>query len=139
MGIASDIGKALVPSRGAGEDDHVFKWRILYALTLWGTVMSLWGVTALAFGFVQMFGFTGFATKAEAQEVAHLVKQIRVNQLENSLRDYRVRQCQAQMEGNQPALTVATLNLRDKGNEYWQLTQRVYVPESCDALLVARR
>ena len=139
MSGASDLAKALFPSRGTGEDDHVFKWRILTALTIWGTVMSLWGVTALAFGFVHLFGFSGFATKTEAQEVAHLVKQIRVAQLESQIRDYRIRQCQAQMEANQAALTTASENLRVKGNEYWQLTQRVYVPETCDALLVARR
>lgn len=139
MSIASDIGKALIPSRGTGEDEHVFRWRMLAALTIWGTFMSLWIVTALAFGFIQVFGFTGFATQAEAQQVQQLVKEIRVSQLENALREHRVQQCQAQMESNQAALNLATTQLREKGNLYWQLTGRVYMPETCDALLVARR
>ena len=139
MSVFTDLGKALITSRGTGEDDHVYKWRLFAALTIWWTVMSLWTVTALAFGFVQLFGFTGFATKAEAQQVQHLVKEIRISQLENALRDYRIRQCQAQMEGNQAALDAATSNLREKGNVYWQLTGRSYMPETCDALLVARR
>src|SRR3990172_2678191 len=139
MSGTSDLAKALFPSRGTGEDEHVFKWRLVAALTLWSTVMSLWMVTALAFGIVQVFGFTGFATKAEAQQVQQLVKDIRISQLENQLQTYRVQQCQAQMEGNQGALNLATTNLREKGNLYWQLTGRVYIAESCDALLVVRR
>ena len=139
MGGPSDLAKALFPSRGTGEDEHVFKWRLVAAIALWSTMMSLWGITALAFGFVHVFGFTGFATKAEAQEVQQLVKEIRVSQLENSLRDYRIQQCLAQAEGNQGALNLATGNIREKGYLYWQLTGRVYMPESCDALLVLRR
>jgi len=101
--------------------------------------MSLWLFVALAFGMVHALGFQGFATRAEAAETQQLVKEIRISQLENALRDYRIQQCQAQAESNAIALSLATMNLREKGNAYWQLTGRVYMPEDCSALLVARR
>lgn len=100
--------------------------------------MSLWAFVALAFGTVSVLGFQGFATRVEAAETQQLVKEIRISQLENQLRDYRVQQCQAQMEGNAIALKLATDNLREKGYTFWQLTGRSYMPEDCSALLVIR-
>jgi hypothetical protein len=139
MSIGGDLAKLLFPSRATSEEDHVYRWRVAVALLLWSNVMSTTLFVLLAFGTVQMLGFTGFATKAEAQEVQQIVKAIRVSQLENQLQGYRIQQCQAQMEGNQAALKAATENLREKGNLYRQLTGLAYVPESCDALLIVAR
>lgn len=136
MGAGTELGKVLFPARSTTEEDHVYRWRVLTALALWGNIMSFAVFVALVFGAIQVFGFTGFATKAEAQEIQQLVKDIRVSQLESELRNHRAQQCQAQMEGNRLALQLATANLREKGNLYWLLTQRVYLPEDCGALLV---
>lgn len=137
MSIAGELAKALFPPRGANEDD-VFRWRIFVAVLLWGHIMGSTIFVLMAFGALQLLGFTGFATKAEAQETQQLLKEIRISQVENQLRDYRMQQCQAQVEGNGLALTAATENLRRMGNIYYSLTKRLYVPDSCDALLVMR-
>lgn len=139
MGAGTELAKVLFPSRAAMEEDHVYRWRVFVALALWGNIMSFTVFTLLVFGIIQIFGFSGFATKAEAQAQQQLLKDIRVSQLENQLRDYRAQQCQAQMEGNLLALQLATSNLREKGNLYWMITGRVYTPEDCSALLVVVR
>jgi len=139
MGVPSDLARILFPSRANGEEEHVYKWRLATALLIWSTALSLWLFVALAFGTIHMLGFQGFATRAEAAETQQLVKDIRVSQLENQLQGYRMQQCVAQMEGNAIALSLATMNLREKGNVYWQLTGRIYMPEDCSALLVVRR
>lgn len=126
------------PEESSPEQTRQWRRSVSVAVIATGalTVANTWLMWGL---FPVSLVFSGFATNVEAVEVQQLVKDIRVSQLENQLRELRVQQCIAQTEGNATALRLATSGLTEKGNAFWKLTGRVYTPESCDTLLIVRR
>lgn len=93
---------------------------------------------ALSWGLIPAV-FSGFVTAAQFSELKGPLTDIRISQIERSIRDAREAQCYAQFDGNMPALQLATYNLEAAKAEFRRVASRdPYVP-ACNELIVSKR
>jgi hypothetical protein len=122
MSIFTDLAQALFPQPETNEPPHVFKWR----QTVAGCIILLGGFqmvsSVLAWGLAP-FLFAGFVNGDQFQELRQLGMDIRISQIERSIKDAKEAVCMAQAEGSMPALELASAALSKAVYDYQRVAK----------------
>ena len=103
--------------------------------------MFLW---LLVFGFMPVI-FGGFATNQSVQEIGQLGALIRLTQMENTIKAYKIDFCTAQYMGDQRIMDIMGEVLRQQRTEYYNFTARWAPPArywgqepTCETLIATK-
>jgi hypothetical protein len=144
-----DIAGALVPPKSSDDPEQVRRWRIALVLFLGANMVFNLFHVAWACGWLTTFGLMGFA-KAEDVDKMSIAAITRQNSLEQSLKDMRLLQvsnalkealktrCLAVLQNNQTALDGANTEIQSLQNQYFSLMSRGYYEPSCAVVLIAK-
>lgn len=138
----SAIFWSVFPTKEQFETDRFFSWRVsMAALALFGAGMATMNY-AIAFGFVTVFGFSGFA---QASEVSDLIKQqqaqfaqldkrgndIMLTVLAGQISDIHFKQCAALKASNNDTYWALQDELQSKMDAYQSIQGRRYLLPAC--------
>lgn len=134
------VAKALTPPRNDADPKLVFRWRVMLALAVGGGLIVQLLNNLLIWGWIPIFGFTGFAANADVIDLQTKTAELQMQQMhvEDLIRDgnnqtmatvvsgqiFQVRdsQCKALKEGNLDAGRAYGQQLQDKLLEYRNYT-----------------
>lgn len=137
MGNLITIIVAIFPRREAFESGSFYGWRIYIAAAALVSIGAITMNYALAFGFVTLFGFSGFAQAGEVADLANQQKQFaqELSQNSNSIMSVvigghifsvRTQQCAASKAGNDAAVTSLSRELQGNLDSYQKYAGRPY-------------
>ena len=131
MNTIADIFKSVIKFLNLGPDTAI----------VGGVLVFFW---LYVFGqFPMLFG--GFATTQSVQEVGNIGTQIRLSQIENTIRTYKTDLCLALQMGDERVVTIMNEGLQQQRTEYYNFTAKWnpparYPPElSCDTLIATKK
>lgn len=128
--ILKDILMSLVPEGGA--DWH---WKISVSTVLGGLVVGTISHVAIACGFLQWAGLSGFALASDVAVSQHQLLEIRITQLDNDILETRMKQCKAIAAKNLDAMSFAEQRLDTEFSAWNRLTNnRPYRLPECGEL-----
>jgi hypothetical protein len=133
--LAQKMADALIPPHDA-DGPAVNRWRFRIAAILGLTIVSQAALYALAFGIINVFGFTGFAQASDLTTVAQQVQAGRIDSLDQQLLELKEKQCdaQSQVPQNTDAARQYGERIYERSQQYYTLTQKYPPIPSCSEL-----
>ena len=133
--LGQKLAESIIPPHDA-DGPAVTRWRLRIATLVGLTLVSQVALYALAFGIVNVFGFTGFAQASDLTTVSQQVQAGRVDSLDQQLLELKEKQCDAQSQTPQNTEAARQYGERiyERAQQYYSLTQKYPPIPSCSEL-----